>query len=149
MFGENVVTTEGAVWRMHRKVTSASFNEKNAALVFKVAIEQAQGMVDYWLQREPADKITTVEHDTMGLTLNIIGYVGFGLRLLWPGQALPADADPRLAKYASLDVPPGHSLNFKESIAGVLDYLMVLLATPTVIISKWTCINERGLLPGC
>ncbi|EMR62178.1 putative cytochrome p450 protein [Eutypa lata UCREL1] len=134
MFGENVVTTEGAVWRMHRKVTSASFNEKNAALVFKVAIEQAQGMVDYWLQREPADKITTVEHDTMGLTLNIIGYVGFGLRLLWPGQALPADADPRLAKYASLDVPPGHSLNFKESIAGVLEYLVVLLATPPAII---------------
>lgn len=146
MFGENVVTTEGAVWRMHRKVTSASFNEKNAALVFKVAIEQAQGMVEYWLQRKATDKVATVEEDTMALTLNIIGYVGFGLRLLWPGQALPADADPRLAKYASLDVPPGHSLSFKESIAGVLDYLMVLLVTPSVIISKWAACSCIGTM---
>ncbi len=136
MFGENVVTTEGAVWRMHRKVTSASFSEKNAALVFKVAIRQAQGMVEYWHRRETMNKITTLEEDTMSLALNIIGYVGFGLRLLWPGQTLPADADPRLAKYASLDVPAGHSLNFRDTIANVLDYLMVLLVMPSAIVSK-------------
>lgn len=136
MFGENVVTTEGAVWRMHRKVTSASFNEKNAALVFRVATEQAQGMVDYWLRRETANKITTLEKDTMSLALNIIGYVGFGLRLLWPGQTLPADTDPKFVKYASPDAPPGHSLSFKSSIAGILEYLMVLLVTPSAIIGK-------------
>ncbi|GKT90801.1 LOW QUALITY PROTEIN: cytochrome P450 [Colletotrichum tofieldiae] len=43
-FGDNVLTTEGAVWRMHRKVTSATFNEKNAALVFAESIKQAQSM---------------------------------------------------------------------------------------------------------
>ncbi|RYP59499.1 hypothetical protein DL769_008504 [Monosporascus sp. CRB-8-3] len=134
MFGENVVTTEGATWRMHRKVTSASFNEKNSALVFKVAIEQAQGLVDYWRRRGTTDKITTIEQDTMSLALHIIGFVGFGLRLLWPGQTLPVDADPRLAKYASLDVPAGHSLSFKEAIAGVLEHLLILLITPSAIV---------------
>src|SRR5690348_11139301 len=40
MFGKNVLTTEGALWRLHRKVTSASFNEKNAAHTFAEAIHQ-------------------------------------------------------------------------------------------------------------
>src|SRR5262245_30049399 len=48
-FGDSVLTTEGALWRMHRKATSAAFNEKNTALVFEVSIAQAQGMVQKWL----------------------------------------------------------------------------------------------------
>ncbi|CAJ2500683.1 Uu.00g035360.m01.CDS01 [Anthostomella pinea] len=134
MFGENVVTTEGTIWRMHRKVTSASFNERNSAMVFKVAIEQAQGMVDYWIRRDTTQKIKSMEEDTMTLALNIIGYVGFGLRMLWPGQTLPGDADPKMSKYVSLDVPAGHTISFKESIARTLKYLLVLLMTPTLII---------------
>ncbi|KAI1077338.1 cytochrome P450 [Whalleya microplaca] len=136
MFGENVVTTEGALWRMHRKVTSASFNERNSALVFKVAIEQAEGMVDYWMRRDTTNNIKSMEEDTMTLALNIIGYVGFGLRLLWPGQMVSAGTDPRMTKYTSLDVPTGHTVSFKESIAGTLKYLLVLLITPRVIINN-------------
>ncbi|KAI0601588.1 cytochrome P450 [Biscogniauxia sp. FL1348] len=135
LFGENVVTTEGSLWRMHRKVTSASFNEKNSALVFKVAVEQAQGMVDYWIRRGTADKIKSLEDDTMTLALNIISFVGFGLRLLWPGQALPIDTDPRLVKYTSHGVPAGYSINFRDSIAGTLKHLLVLLMTPSFIIN--------------
>ena len=142
MFGENVLTTEGTVWRMHRKITSASFNEKNAALIFEVATQQAQGMVGHWMRRGAMDRITTLEQDTMSLALNIIGYVGFCLRLLWPGQALPANSDPRLAKYASLDIPAGHSLSFKESIAGVLHHLMLLLITPPAVISKFIVLHQ-------
>ncbi|KAI5927334.1 cytochrome P450 [Camillea tinctor] len=136
LFGENVVTTEGSLWRMHRKVTSASFNEKNSALVFKVAVEQAQGMVDYWQRRETTDRIKSLEDDTMTLALNIISFVGFGLRLLWPGQTLPADTDPRLVKYTSLGVPKGHSISFRDSIAGTLKYLLVLLVTPGFIMNN-------------
>ncbi|KAI1487331.1 cytochrome P450 [Biscogniauxia mediterranea] len=135
LFGENVVTTEGSLWRMHRKVTAASFNEENSALVFKVAVEQAQGMVDYWIRRGTADNIKSLEDDTMTLALNIISYVGFGLRLLWPGQTLPTDTDPRLVKYTSHGVPAGHSINFRDSIAGTLKYILVLLMTPGFIIN--------------
>ena len=141
-YGENVLTLEGAAWRMHRKITSASFNEKNAALIFEVATQQAQGMVGHWMRRGAMDRITTLEQDTMSLALNIIGYVGFGLRLLWPGQDLPANSDPRLAKYASLDIPAGHSLSFKESIAGVLHHLMLLLITPPAVISKFIILHQ-------
>ncbi|KAH9893066.1 cytochrome P450 [Xylariomycetidae sp. FL2044] len=135
LFGENVVTTEGAIWRMHRKVTSASFNEKNSGLVFHESVEQTQGMLSQWLQRGESHNIRSMEDDTMTWALNIIGYVGFGLRLLWPGQSLASDTDPRLAKYASLGVPKGHTLSFKDSIAATLHHLLLLVLTPTVILN--------------
>jgi cytochrome P450 len=69
-YGENVLTTEGAVWRMHRKITSASFNEKNAALTFKEAIHQTKGLISQWLGPDGSGNktIKTVEHDTMSLS---------------------------------------------------------------------------------
>ncbi|KAI0867955.1 cytochrome P450 [Hypoxylon argillaceum] len=135
MFGHNIVTTEGLVWRMHRKVTSASFNEKNSALVFKAAIDQAQGMIDYWLKTQKDGSFYTVEHDTMSWALNIISYVGFGLRLVWPGQPLPSDADAKMVKYASFEPPSGHTLTFSESIGGILKHLLPLLLTPSIIMN--------------
>ncbi|KAI0409988.1 cytochrome P450 [Xylaria palmicola] len=137
MFGSNIVTTEGATWRMHRKVTAASFNEKNSSLVFRASIDQAQGMTDHWLRTQKNGSFHTVEHDTMSMALNIISYVGFGLRLIWPGQDLPADADSKMAKYASFDPPQGHTLTFSESIGGILKYLLPLLLTPTPILNHF------------
>ncbi|KAK8073672.1 hypothetical protein PG994_004571 [Apiospora phragmitis] len=132
LYGESVLATEGAVWKNHRKVTAASFNEKNAALVFAESIKQTQGMIDQWLGADGQGNrtIKTVEHDTMALMLHIIGYVGFGLRLLWPGQSLPPDADARQAKYAALEPPAGHTLNFTQSLEMTLEKILLLLLTP-------------------
>ncbi|KAI0976691.1 cytochrome P450 [Xylaria arbuscula] len=136
MFGRNIVTTEGALWRMHRKVTSPSFNEKNAALVFRDAIDQARGMTDHWVRTQKDGSFKTVEHDTMQLALNIISYAGFGLRLVWPGQSLPADSDSRMARYASFEPPEGHTLTFSDSIGGLLKQLLPLLLTPPIILNN-------------
>ncbi|KAK2065528.1 cytochrome P450 [Colletotrichum caudatum] len=131
-FGDNVLTTEGAVWRMHRKVTSATFNEKNAALVFAESIKQALGMVQKWLgpDGKNSQTVKTLDHDTMRLALNIIGYVGFGMRLVWPGQALPEGTDPKLQKYSSLEAAPGHTMSFSDAIAVMLERILVLLLVP-------------------
>ncbi|KAF6813005.1 cytochrome p450 3a21 [Colletotrichum sojae] len=131
-FGDNVLTTEGAVWRMHRKVTSATFNEKNAARVFGESIKQAQSMTRKWLGPDGAGArtIETLDHDTMRLALNIISYVGFGMPLLWPGQSLPEGTDPKLTKYSSLDAPPGHTMSFVDAIAEMLEHILVLLLVP-------------------
>jgi cytochrome P450 len=139
MYGKNVVTTEGAEWRMHRKITSASFNERNAALVFSETIDQTQGLVAQWLGPDGKGNktIKTVEHDTMALMLHIIGYVGFGLRLLWAGQSLPADTDPKLAKYSTLDPPKGHTLNFEDAVANTIEYILYLMLTPNWLLSKY------------
>ena len=73
MYGDNVVTTEGAGWRLHRKVTAASFNEPNAALTFAESIIQTAGMVSQWLGPDGKGNktIKSLEHDAMNLTLHI------------------------------------------------------------------------------
>ncbi|KAM0221007.1 hypothetical protein ACHAPA_003360 [Fusarium lateritium] len=131
-FGDNVLASEGAIWKMHRKVTSASFNEKNAALVFREAIQQAQGLVKTWMGPNEKDSgtISTLDGDTMRLALNIIAYVGFGLNLLWPGEALPAKADPKMAKYGSLKPTAGHKMSFVDTVATVLEHILMLLLVP-------------------
>lgn len=138
MFGENVLTTEGSVWRMHRKVTSASFNERNAALVFREAIAQTQGMLRMWTgptgtRTEP---LKSLQHDTMKLALNIISYVGFGMRLLWPGESHPAGTDPKIVKYGSHEPSDGHQLSFTDTMEILLHYLLLLLIIPRWILSE-------------
>ncbi|KAH6985792.1 cytochrome P450 [Ilyonectria sp. MPI-CAGE-AT-0026] len=131
-FGDNVLTSEGAVWRMHRKVTSASFNEKNAAIVFKEAIRQAQGLLRTWTgpTGERKETINSLDRDTMRLALNIIAYVGFGLTLLWPDEKLPAEVNLKFAKYGSLEPAIGHKLSFVDTIATMLEYILMLLLVP-------------------
>ncbi|KAI0885471.1 cytochrome P450 [Annulohypoxylon maeteangense] len=138
-YGQNVLTLEGAAWRMHRKITSASFNEKNAALVFKESISQTEGLMNMWLGSDGLGNktINTLERDTASLTLNIIANIGFGLKILWPGQKFPADADPRLAKYATQDAPEGHTMTFVKALAHTLDYLILLLITPKWILKNF------------
>ena len=140
LFGQNVLGTEGAVWRMHRKVTAASFNEKNAAHTFAEAIHQTTGMLDHWFGDADESKTSTgtlrdLEHDTMTLALNIIGYVGFGLRLLWPGQQVPQGTDPRIAKYGSHTPSAGHTMSFSNALATVLEKILVLLLLPWPLLS--------------
>ncbi|KAL3608107.1 hypothetical protein FPOAC2_03100 [Fusarium poae] len=132
VFGDNILTSEGAIWRNHRKVTSASFNEKNAALVFQEAIHQAQGLVKMWMGSggEDSGTINTLDQDTMRLALNIIAYVGFGLKLLWPGESLPAKANPKMAKYGSLEATAGHKMSFVTTIATALEFILLILLVP-------------------
>ncbi|KAH7026000.1 cytochrome P450 [Microdochium trichocladiopsis] len=133
-YGHNVLTTEGQLWRMHRRITSASFNEKNAALVWRESVKQTFGLINQWLGADGQGNktIKTVEQDTMALTLNIIMYAGFGVKMFWPGESLPAGTDARLAKYASLDAPEQHTMSFKDSLAYTLHHILFLLLTP-----KW------------
>lgn len=147
-FGENVLTSEGAVWRMHRKVTSSSFNERNTALVFHEAIRQTQGMIGFWNERVTKAKdagetetVRTLEHDTMRLALNIIGYAGFGLRLPWPNENMDEDSDYMSRRYGSVTPPEGHKYSFVEAMGTLLENVLLLLIVPSWILSK-TSLNQ-------
>lgn len=148
-----MLSSEGAEWKMHRKGVSASFNERNAASIFRESVLQTQGMIDYWLRgggggeeeeeeehgnegkrQASSGVIETLEHDTMTLALNIIARVGFGLRLLWPGQRMPADVDARSRKYGARDPPDGHSMTFVASLATVLDKIFLCLLVPQALL---------------
>lgn len=137
IFGRNMLSSEGAEWKMHRKGVSASFNERNAAYIFRESVMQTQGMIDYWLGGEgkaESGTVETLEHDTMTLALNIIARVGFGLRLLWPGQCMPEDADARSRKYGDRKPSEGHSMTFADSLATVLEKIFLCLLVPHTLL---------------
>ena len=140
VFGPNILTTEGTTWRLHRKVTSASFNEKNAALVWAETIHQTQSLIDHWMghdhDRDSSETLDAVNHDVMRLALHIISFAGFGLRLLWPAQKVSPDMDPDLARFSSRSPPPGHSMSFSESLELSLANIFLKLFIPRFLLKN-------------
>ncbi|KAA8569168.1 hypothetical protein EYC84_000837 [Monilinia fructicola] len=132
IFGRNIITTEGIEWREHRKISSPSFTEKNNALVFAESCIQAQGMLRKWLGPEGRGDVTLKEvpTDTMRITLHIISRIGFGVRLLWPGEK-PRSKEQE-SVYSSNEAPEGHTMSFERSLSTLLETLVWVLFLP-----KW------------
>ncbi|KFY26979.1 hypothetical protein V493_03762 [Pseudogymnoascus sp. VKM F-4281 (FW-2241)] len=132
IYGRNVVTTEGPEWRMHRKATAPGFNEKNNSLVFTESVAQAQGMVRKWMDGSDTSSptLTDIPTDSMRVALHIISAMGFGVRLLWPGDVFSTeDKDSGLIHMG--DKPVGeHTMSFERALATVLDDIFVLMLTP-------------------
>ncbi|KAI0017454.1 cytochrome P450 [Xylariomycetidae sp. FL0641] len=131
-FGPSLISLEGAEWRKHRKAVGPTFNERNTAMAFSESVNQALGLLDHWhaFTQRGSETIQTLEQDTAALTLHIIASIGFGLKVLWPGETLPAGTDPRLAKYAVHEPPAGHSMTFVTSLASTLEHLLIILLAP-------------------
>lgn len=139
-FGRNVLTVEGAAWRAHRRATAASFNERNAALVFRESVHQSLGLLRFWddkRARSESPTLFTAQEDVMRFALNIISYVGFGLRLPWPNEKAPDDLDPVSAKYGAAKPPPGFRSCFVEAVGTLLENIMTLLLVPRWLIGTY------------
>ena len=149
VFGPNVAASEGAEWRQHRRLIAGSFNETNAALVFDESIKQSLSMLRRWTGERDGEVgggggggdrvLTCIGDDVTKLMLHIIGYVGFGLQLLWPDERLPGDTDAKLAKYASLNTPAGYEMPFLDALHGVLDNILLVLLMPSWLSSEFAC----------
>jgi len=92
LFGPNIVTTEGGVWRRHRVVARAAFSDANNRLVFETVKECVAGMVAAWERqregwreggKEGGEKEfrVTVMEDIAQVTLAIVAQASFGLQL--------------------------------------------------------------------
>ncbi|KAF3934817.1 hypothetical protein ABW19_dt0200219 [Dactylella cylindrospora] len=134
MFGRNVVTTEGAEWKFHRKVTSPSFGEKNNSLVFDETIRQGKQMLRKWTGTDGKGNFTIREvlGDTMRLSLHVISAAGFGVRLQWPGESKDADDIRPISSTSTFK----HTLSFKDALAGLLHHLLIVMIVP-----KWLLRN--------
>lgn len=137
IFGRNVVTTEGIEWREHRKISAPSFTEKNNALVFAESCNQAQGMLRRWLGPEGKGNVTLEEAptDTMRVALHIISRIGFGVRLLWPGEK-PKNIEEE-SVYSSNEVPEGHTMSFERSLSTLLKNVVWVLFLPKWLLSAY------------
>ncbi|KAH9825990.1 Cytochrome-P450, partial [Teratosphaeria destructans] len=126
IFGKNVVSTEGAVWRHHRKITSPPFTEKNNHLVWVESLHQAQSMLGTWVSERDhsSPAIWDVAAQAMRLSLHVISRAGFGVRLAWPHEG------------GGPDGAPGHALTYKDALSSLLENIIVVMLTPRWLLAR-------------
>lgn len=127
IFGKNVVSTEGANWRHHRKITSPPFTEKNNSMVWKESLSQAESMMAGWIDKsqKSTGPIWTVATEAMRLSLYVISRAGFGVSLKWPHEE------------AEAPIPEGHTMAYKEALETLLKNILVMILFP-----RWVLRNS-------
>ncbi|KAL9602078.1 MAG: hypothetical protein Q9219_002074 [cf. Caloplaca sp. 3 TL-2023] len=144
LYGQNVVSTEGSVWKHHRKTVSPPFNEKNNRQVWYESIRQAQAMVRGWMGSETDSSATvrTVAKDCMRLSLHVISCAGFGVHLDWPGienQEKQATANGNLYPKSEKTpegpkFSPDHTMNYTEALSTLLHSMVWILVLPMYLL---------------
>jgi cytochrome P450 len=132
VFGKNVVSTEGSIWRHHRKITAPPFTEKNNHLVWTESLYQAQSMITSWIGSEGNDTrtISTLAADAMRLSLHVISRAGFGVRLKWPHEENASSDSEKDGEISSAKVPPGHTLAYKDALGTLLENIIWVFLFP-------------------
>lgn len=129
IYGKNIISSEGAAWRHHRKLTSPSFGEKNNQLVWKETLDQSQAMLESWVGPNGGGKtIDRVAVDTLQLSMNVISRAGLSQKLHWHKEA----EDDELVKKS---LPNGHTMSFNSSLQCLLSNLPLLMLLPRWFLS--------------
>ena len=131
IYGKNVVSTEGQMWRQHRKATSPPFTEANNHLVWAETIDQAQKMLNSWVGKT----VDRVMDDTMRLSLHVISRAGFGRRLEWPQEGGEENVDqtyddPSKIRNKQEEAEEGHSMSYTYAIHCLLDNILFQFLLP-------------------
>ncbi|KAH9273583.1 hypothetical protein BASA83_004251 [Batrachochytrium salamandrivorans] len=121
----NVVTTEHAEWRRHRKIVAPQFSERNNMCVHRQTVRTVHDMFRSWQTGIHGATANTehelhinVSEDMAKLALYVISGAGFGMRLDWD----TSNTDTVLEH--------GHSMSFKSAIQGVINGLQSKIILP-------------------
>ncbi|KAK8206018.1 cytochrome P450 monooxygenase-like protein [Phyllosticta capitalensis] len=133
LYGDNVVVSEGEMWRRHRKVAAPTFSEKNNRVVFEESVRQAHALLYHWTRgKTESDPLHHVDDDMMSISLHIISKAGFGVRVLWPHEESAAQEEDGLGRFASTKAPPGHALSYKDAMKKLMKNIIWVPILP-----KW------------
>lgn len=131
VYGNNVVTTEGEVWKHHRRIVNPPFSEKNNMLVWQETLQQCRAMTARWFvdgyQRTPT--LNELASDAMQLSLHIISKAGFGVELSWPGQETAASEK-------MLSSSQKHGMTFTEALTVLLHNIIIVIVFPKFLL-RW------------
>lgn len=137
IYGVNVLTTEGQVWRRHRKITSPPFNERNNRMVFAESLRQAQAMTDFWIgEKEESPPIFTLAEDALRLSLHVISLAGFGNRLSWPVDEGAEEESMKVEDTTS------HELSYAGALTLLVQNFLWLIIVPRPLLSR----NNQSVL---
>jgi cytochrome P450 len=146
IFGKNVVTTEGADWRMHRKLAAPSFGEKNNELVFTESLHHAKSLLGLWAGLDGRGNQIVAEPSlgAMNFALYVISSAGFDVRVVWPHE----EGNPGIERksegksmFVGSDVPAGHQMNYREALSELLHNIMITLIIPPKYLRKLFCLT--------
>lgn len=130
IYGTNVLSTEGQVWKRHRKITSGPFNEKTNRIVFAESLRQTQALIDFWIgEKGESLPIHTVAEDTLRLSLQVISQVGFGRALSWPVSEGGTE-ELKKAKDAT-----DHDLSYTAALTLLLENFLLVFVFPMSLMS--------------
>jgi cytochrome P450 len=165
IMGPNVVTTEGADWQRHRKITGPPFNERNSrsvdtdnrrvlltiySLVFKETLTQARAMLISFTsnpegEADPGQEpvVEDLVHWTMTIALNVISGAAFGMNLLWPTTSVAAPHVHRLddnqgqdSHIKSTKVTNQHIMSFQQSVETLITSVPYLIFFPKRVLQN-------------
>ncbi|KIJ37614.1 hypothetical protein M422DRAFT_211371 [Sphaerobolus stellatus SS14] len=117
IFGQNIVASEGHIWKKHRKIAAPAFSERNNKLVWDQTVRIVSDMMESWGDQSPEIHIDHCVHDiTLPIALMVISAAAFGRRVSWA-------EDSR--------VPPGHTMPFRMCIYTISKNITLMLAAPS------------------
>ena len=119
-------------WQRQRKITSVPFNEQNNSRVWNEALCQANEMLGYWKSQEPS--VRTTAKDMRTLSLHVLSNAGCG----------------KSYGFRKASEPPmqGHIFNYRDSLAMVLEHILLILVVGTNFLQnrfiprKWRLIGQ-------
>jgi hypothetical protein len=143
IYGKNLVSTEGAEWRMHRKLTAPSFGEKNNEMVFNETLHHAKSLVGLWVGPDGRGNQTVIEPSlgAMHFALYVISSAGFDVRVLWPheeGMPVAESKTKGTSMFLGSEVPSGHEMNYREALSELLHNIMITLIIPPKYLRKFS-----------
>ncbi|KAF8650924.1 hypothetical protein AX16_005022 [Volvariella volvacea WC 439] len=124
-FGQNTITSEGAIWKRHRAVVKPAFNEKNNAFLWTETIHIVNQWFDYLNRNRAANAgkeafQLDVNEEFPKITLMTIAAAGFGRRIAYD----------QISDKKSQEATFVHKLSFREAVTGSVRSLPVLAMAP-------------------
>lgn len=144
IYGKNLVSTEGADWRTHRRLVAPSFGEKNNQLVFTESLYHAQALLSLWVGPDGRGNKTVKDPSAgaMDFALYVISSAGFDVRVVWPHEEEKQKKSQRKGEGTSLfvgsEVPKGYKMGYREALGKLLHNIMWTQVFPPKYLSKST-----------
>jgi len=140
VYGKNLSTTEGHEWQKHRKVTAATFTEKNNELVWQSSLVQGHQMLAYWLHRAPLP-IRSIADDCKTFTLNVLAAALFTKPYPFEGQE---EMQKRRSKASDLS---NDSHQYRDSFSKILRGIIpiAIFGSETLRTSSWMTKSMREI----
>jgi cytochrome P450 len=141
VYGKNLVSTEGADWRMHRKLAAPSFGEKNNELVFTESIHHAKSLLGLWTGADGRGNQTVADpsNGAMNFALYVISSAGFDVRVVWPHEEGMPTTDREAggkSMFVSSEIPAGHQMSYREALSELLHNIMWTIIIPPKYLRK-------------